>query len=378
MELERAKSYTNHIMKVLWLFNHPAPYKIDFFNLLGEKVELTVLFERTSESDRSKAFYYEKAKTFQEIFVPGIHLGQHNSVSSYPVHYLKRHPFDIVVINGWSTFCEMKTIAYLQKHNIPYIFAINGGIAKINEPAWIRSLKTRYIPGAKAYLSPDSRSSSYLVFYGADPAKIHLYPYSTVFKKELAEKPLSLEERYALRKKEGIPGNELFVSVGSFIKRKNEMQLLRIWKSQPEDRLLLLIGNGPEKKAYLRYINENHLSNVRLMAYKPHGEILHYFALANASLFLTREDIYGHVVNECLSQGTPVIASGNANAALKLISQEKNGRLVELDSDRAIEKAIEEPFDPAVYDFALAQASQNTIEDMVAAHLAIFEEYLKA
>jgi glycosyltransferase involved in cell wall biosynthesis len=189
--------------------------------------------------------------------------------------------------------------------------------------------------------------------------------------------PLSLDERYALRKKEGIPGNELFVSVGSFIKRKNELQLLRIWKSQPEDRVLLLIGNGPQKKTYLRYIKDNHLSNVKIMAYKPHGEILHYFALANASLFLTKEDIYGHVVNECLSQGTPVIASGNANAALKLINQDQNGRLVELESDKSIEKAIEEPFPEAMYNAALEQASHNTIEAMVDAHLAAFAEYLR-
>jgi hypothetical protein len=377
MELKRRKSYTYRIMKVLWLFNHPAPYKVDFFNLLGSKVDLTVLFERTSEKGRPHSFYYEKAKSFKEIFIPAFPFGQYNNISSYPIHYLKHHDFDIIVINGWSSFSEMQTIRYLKKNNIPYIFAINGGIPKIEEPAWKRTLKTHYVPGAKAYLSPDTRSSQYLVYYGADPAKIFLYPYSTVFQSEMPAHPLSLDERYALRKKEGIPGNELFVSVGSFIKRKNELQLLRIWKSQPEDRVLLLIGNGPQKKTYLRYIKDNHLSNVKIMAYKPHGEILHYFALANASLFLTKEDIYGHVVNECLSQGTPVIASGNANAALKLINQDQNGRLVELESDKSIEKAIEEPFPEAMYNAALEQASHNTIEAMVDAHLAAFAEYLR-
>jgi hypothetical protein len=205
MELKRRKSYTYRIMKVLWLFNHPAPYKVDFFNLLGSKVDLTVLFERTSEKGRPHSFYYEKAKSFKEIFIPAFPFGQYNNISSYPIHYLKHHDFDIIVINGWSSFSEMQTIRYLKKNNIPYIFAINGGIPKIEEPAWKRTLKTHYVPGAKAYLSPDTRSSQYLVYYGADPAKIFLYPYSTVFQSEMPAHPLSLMNVTPCGKKKEFP-----------------------------------------------------------------------------------------------------------------------------------------------------------------------------
>jgi hypothetical protein len=55
-------------MKVLWLFNHPAPYKIDFFNELGKNVELTAIFERTAEGDRPRRSITRKPKTSKKSF----------------------------------------------------------------------------------------------------------------------------------------------------------------------------------------------------------------------------------------------------------------------------------------------------------------------
>jgi glycosyltransferase involved in cell wall biosynthesis len=363
-------------MKVLWLFNHPAPYKIDFFNLLGEQIDLTVLFERCSEDDRGPAFYYEKAKSFKEEIFHSLHLGVYNNYTAKPLHEIQKNHYDIIVINGWSTLSEMQCIAYLKKHKIPYIFAINGGIVKENEAHWKDRLKRKYLPGAKLYLSPDAHSADYLVHYGVDEQKIRLYPYATIFTSELVKEPLSKEERRLLRQEEGIEGEEVFLSAGSFIKRKNDLQLLEIWQKVSPEKTLLLMGDGPEKGTYESFIKEHHLSNVHILPFKPHPEVLRYFRMADASIFLTREDIYGHVVNECLSQGTPVISSTRANSALNLIVPEANGRLVNLEDERSILEAIEKPLAPTMGEEALQTAKANTLEKMVASHLAIFKDYL--
>jgi glycosyltransferase involved in cell wall biosynthesis len=365
-------------MKVLWLFNHPAPYKIDFFNTLGQKVELTAIFERTSEGDRKKEFYYEKAKTFKEIILSSIKFGDYNNYCPSILSALKKNKADLVIINGWSTLTEMKALRYLKRHHIPYIFAINGGIARENEAKWKKKLKEKYLPGATLYLSPDAHSSDYLTYYGVDPSKIRLYPYSTVFASEMASKPLNVEEKRAARLKEGIPGEELYLSVGSFIPRKNDMELLRYWTMMDPKKTLLLIGNGPEEKCYRDYIATNHLTNVMIKPFEPHKEILRYFAMADASVFLTKEDIYGHVVNECLSQGTPVIASLNANSARKLIQNGVNGYLVSLDKEEEIRQALQSPLAPSMGEKAIETAKGNTIEAMAEAHMRIFEEALKA
>jgi glycosyltransferase involved in cell wall biosynthesis len=368
----------NPVMKVLWLFNHPAPYKIDFFNTLGQKVDLTVIFERTSEGDRKKEFYYEKAKAFKEIILSSVKLGDYNNYCPCIIKMLKKNPADLIVVNGWSTLTEMKVLRYLKRHKIPYIFAINGGIARENEAGWKKRLKQKYLPGATLYLSPDPHSSDYLTYYGVDASKIRLYPYSTVFASEMAERPLTPAEKKAERLKEKIPGEEVYLSVGSFIPRKNDLQLLHYWTLMDPKKTLILIGNGPEEKTYREFIAEHHLSNVFIEGFRPHKEILHYFALADASLFLTKEDIYGHVVNECLSQGTPVIASLNANSARKLIQNGVNGYLLSLDNDEEIKAVLNKPITPEMGVKAIAAAKGNTIEAMSEAHLRIFEEALKA
>ena len=44
-------------MRVLIIFNHPAPYKVNAFNELAKYVDLTVIFERTKAKDRPDSFY---------------------------------------------------------------------------------------------------------------------------------------------------------------------------------------------------------------------------------------------------------------------------------------------------------------------------------
>lgn len=363
-------------MKVLWLFNHPAPYKIDFFNELGKKVDLTVIFERTTEGDRNKAFYYEKAISFKEIILSSMKFGDYNNFYPRILSEIKKNPADIIVVNGWSTLTEMKTIRYLQHHKIPYIFAINGGIAKEIEPAWKKRLKEKYLPGAKMYLSPDEFSSGYLAYYGVNPQAIVLYPYSTIYASEIASKPLNAAEKQALRSEKGIPGRRLFLSVGSFIPRKNDKELLGLWAKMPKEDTLMLIGDGQEKEDYERIVAEKNLTNVVIHPYLPHQEILHYFQMADASIFLTKEDIYGHVVNECLSQGTPVVASDKSNSAKNLIQNGKNGWLVPLSDEATILKALNSEFTEEMNQNALDTASNNTLEIMAKRHEEIFKEFL--
>ena len=43
-------------LKVLFLTNVPSPYRVDFFNALGELCELTVLFETKTAKSRNEAW----------------------------------------------------------------------------------------------------------------------------------------------------------------------------------------------------------------------------------------------------------------------------------------------------------------------------------
>ena len=68
--------------KVLIVFNHPAPYKVRLFNELSKHFDLHVIFERGSNSDRNKGFYFEEKYNFATHKVSGIKVGHEGFISS--------------------------------------------------------------------------------------------------------------------------------------------------------------------------------------------------------------------------------------------------------------------------------------------------------
>ena len=119
--------------KVLIVFNHPAPYKVRLFNELSKTFDLHVIFERDSASDRNKAFYFEDKYTFTTHKIKGLKVGREGLISSGVKKHLKHNKYDLVIMNGYSHYAEMKAIKYLQKHNVPYVLYINGGTIKEKE-----------------------------------------------------------------------------------------------------------------------------------------------------------------------------------------------------------------------------------------------------
>ena len=364
-------------MKILWLFNHPAPYKVDFFNELGKEVDLTVLFERASESDRNRLFYHSRATNFKPIFLKSLSLGAHNNIASGFLPYLKDRTYDIVVINGWSSFTEMKAIRYLKKRKIPYIFAINGGIVPQKEASWKRKLKTKMIGGASAYLCPDFESEKYLLHYGATKEAVTLFPYSTLYEREILNKPLNEEEKEKRKQTLGLPNKATYIAVGAFIERKNIAFLLsEVWSHVSKEKELLLIGEGPSKEKYLKIMKEKGLTNVHLLPFQPKDKILQYFSVSEMSLFLTKEDIYGHVVNESLSQGCPVLGSDASNAAKHLIKNGEDGYVFSLKDKESFIASLNKEIPLSMHEAALQVAKDNTLEKMTLAHLSFFERIL--
>ena len=53
------------MIKVLFVTNLPSPYRVEFFNELGKHVELTVIYERHSASDRDSKWKGTKANCFE-------------------------------------------------------------------------------------------------------------------------------------------------------------------------------------------------------------------------------------------------------------------------------------------------------------------------
>ncbi|MDY6431180.1 MAG: glycosyltransferase family 4 protein [Bacilli bacterium] len=364
-------------MNVLWIFNHPAPYKVKFFNELGKKCNLQVIFERDREGDRNDIFYSEKPYNFKSHICKSLKLGKVNNYTSDPVKFLKKNKYDLVVINGWYTLGERKVISYCKRHKIEYIFAINGGIVPKKELAIKRKIKTKYISGASLYLSPDLSSNKYLCHYGADEEKIRIFPYSNINERVILKNPLTKEEKQRLRKKYDLEGDEIFVTCGQFIERKNFLKLIEIWAQVPPNLSLYIIGEGPLKQQYLDKIKSLELKNVHILPFQESAKLFSIFSACDKFIFISKEDIYGQVVIEALSQGLPVIGSNNANALVKTITHNLNGVIVNINSDESILEGIKKKLPEEASEICLEEARKNTIENSSAFHIELFKEFIK-
>lgn len=372
---EREKKFNIIDMKVFWLFNHPAPYKVDLFNLLGQHIELTACFERVSEKGRNELFYNRPALSFRPITCTGIKFPAYQNYSTTPIKMLEDEHYDLIVINGYSTLTEMRTIDYLKKRNLPYHFCINGGIVKKHEFPLKKKWKEKCISGASGYLAPDENSAAYLVHYGAREDKITLYPYSTIFDSEILKEPLTKTEKRRIAEEEfSLLGDELYVSSGQFIKRKGFDRLIKLWGSMPKNARLAIAGEGEEKQNYLKLISRLNLTNVSLIPYLRKERELRLLSAANAFLFPTKEDIYGHVVNEALASGVPVISSKQSNAAKKLVKDGETGYLIDYKNQSEFLDAIEGVKTINMGQDCLRLAKENTLEKEEAAFLEYFQK----
>lgn len=349
-------------MKVLIVFNHPAPYKVHTFNSLAKLVDLTVIFERSKEGHRPDKFYNVHKKEFRNIVLRKCYMGKEGSYSPFVKKYIERFhkDYDIILMNGYSHIAEIKAIKYMHKNNIKFGLLINGGIAKRDNPIK-KLIKSSIIKKADYYISPNNISDSYLKYYGAKN-KIYRYVYSNIFEETIIEKPIL--DKTELRKKFNLPlDKRIFINSAQFIKRKNNMELISIFANRDEH--LLLVGDGVEKEKYQRYIEERNIKNVSLIPFMTKDELFDLMKACDGYITLSKEDIFGHTTIEAMSNGLPVISSNKVVSSVEYIKNGENGFIVSLNDIEGINKAIDQCDYKSMSENAIKTAKEITFEKTV-------------
>lgn len=358
-------------MKILIVFNHPAPYKVALFNGLSKNHDVHVIFERYKARNRNQHFYNEETYNFTLHKIKGLRLGNENHLSWGVVRHLKRHKYDLIIMNGYSTFTEMLALSYLKRKKIPYAFYINGGIVK-NDKKLVKKLKTYFISGAKTYFSPAEKANEYLIHYGAPADKIHIYPYSTVYEKDVLKEKIDDNTKKAYWKNRGVHGENYTICITSFIKRKNNLNLIKAWNVINPEKALILVGEGKEEKLYREYIQMHNLKNVYLLPFAKKDKVFEYLSHAHNAVYVSNYDIYGHVINEALAHGLNVLTNTKMVAAYQAIKDGENGYILKPNENLSgkIYLLFSADF------FNEATKSAVTIEESIRVHLEILEEKL--
>ena len=368
-------------MKVLYLTNIPSPYRVGFFQELGNYCDLTVLYELKAARDRDKDWKgKEEERTYREIFLSGVIKLTSSAWCPEVIRYLKDRSYDIVVVGGYSTPTGMHALRYLKRCRIPYILNSDGGFAGRGEPCIKKKLKTYFISNAQAYLSTGRECDKYLIYYGAEKTGIYHYPFTSLHEADIIESILKKEEKIKLRKELGIIEEKVILSVGSFIPRKGFDILMLAARNLDKTYGIYIIG-GIETEEYKEIRKQYELNTIHFLPFLKSKELRKYYHAADLFAFPTREDIWGLVINEAMAAGLPVVTTEKCIAGLELLKQ--CGKIVPVGNVQAMAEAIRQYFEneaamEKAAEDSLKKIREYTIENMADVHMKIFKEVLNA
>ncbi len=368
-------------MKVLFLTNIPSPYLIEFFNLLGKEVDLTVIFERKRATDRHDSWNHLKFDHFKAVFPFSIPIGVENALCPTIGFYLKKK-YDIVIIGTFSSPTGILAVMQMKFIKRNYFLFSEGGIAKTGKSIkeW---LKHKVIKNAPYYLSACQFGDEYFVHYGANPKNIYRIPFTTLYQKDIQnEEDIHLKKKL-LRKKFNIDLKTMvIVAVGRYIPLKSFETLIEVSSRIKHPHQTYIIGDGPLRSSYNELIKNKEVSHIHIMNQMDKEQLKEYYLVADLFILPTLHESWGLVVLEAMACGLPVITTKTCVAGLELIEEGINGYLFDpldhetLETD--IEKFISNP-DLLIQMQAnnLKKITYQTFENMLSVHMKIFNQYLE-
>lgn len=356
-------------MRILYLTNIPSPYRIDFFNKLSEKNEVTVLFERPFDKDRNKNWTKNKQIKFNAV-----HIEKKRDI----IKYLNLFKKDIIVITNYSDFNETLAIFYMKMKKIKFFLEIDGGIIK-NDNYLKKFLKKYLISSASRYLSPSSEADNYLINYGAKKEKIFRYNFSSVTETDLNKNLSLLDKKNELKKQLKITEDKVIIAVGQFIYRKGFDILIKASSKISGDVGIYIIGDNPSKE-YIDLCENVGTKNIHFVGFQDSESLKNYYVVSDLFVLPTREDIWGLVINEAISFGLPTITTNNCLAGLALIEDGQNGYIVDVDNVEQLASVInqvitDDNLQQQIRKNNLELAKEYTIENMTTMHEKIFGEF---
>ena len=362
---------TGRNTKVLFITNIPSPYRVDFFNELGKRCALTVLFERNASSERDERWKSNTFVNFKGIMLRGRKIDVDKSISFDVIHYLSKKKFDEIVVANAATPTGMIAIQYMKTMRIPYWIEGDGGFVSA-ENILKKTIKQHFIGGAKGYFSTSEMHDAYYKKYTSNHAHIIRYPFSSIKEDDIFQLPASDKEKRELREKLGMIESKIVISVGQMIYRKGFDILFEAMKNISSDVGLYIIGGKPTKE-YTRFIEENQMGNLHIVDFKEREQLVLFYRASDLFVLPTREDVWGLVVNEAMAAGLPIITTLKCGAGLELVKEGSNGFLVPAEAPDVLTERINAILCDMELQFAMANASLEiihsyTIEKMADTH----------
>ncbi len=359
------------MIKLLLYTNSPAPYRVDFFNLLGKQIDLKVIYQDKTSIERNSDWFSYDFNNFTTEFL---------NVSSYKNFFQIKYKLkktindfnpDVIFNCDYSSAGGIALSRIAKNKNIPLVIEADGGLPK-DFNFIIKNIIKHELCLADYCLSSSDMTDEYFLYYGVSIKKLYRYTFTSLKKVEI--------ENNMKNCRTIINDKIKLLSVGQIIHRKGYDLLLEILADFKDDVECLIVGGNITENLKL-IVDKHQLNNVKFIDYKPKEELNEIYRNADMFVFPTREDIWGLVINEAISFKLPILSSDNCLAGCHFVNNYDCGMLFEneniQDLKDKLRKMINDKNQLSVYSENCILANKNNdMETMVEDHMIFLNKFI--
>lgn len=328
-------------MRVAIVSEFCPPYRTGFYEEFTDRFDSKVFFCDTKDSWRAFG-------DFPYVELSNIQLRDRYAIAPSLFLALRRYDPDVIVGSPVEGFGGQASYAYSVATGTPFILWTGEWHLPLTTLRTITfPLISRIYRGADAIAVYGPHIKQYLVDLGISDRKISI-AWNTVDTSKF-ESPQ--EDTRELKKELNIPlDSPICLFVGRMVRSKGVQYLIDAFDevrdqvdSEPH---LLLVGDGDDYDAFERQASE--VPNSTLTGYVDNDQLPAYYAAADCFILPSVQtavfrEPWGLVVNEAMSSGTPVIATGQVGAAAGgIVEHGVNGYVVPERNSSALADRLQE------------------------------------
>lgn len=353
-------------MKILYLTNIHNPYRGEFFEQLGSKCDLTVLFEERGDSTRDASWFEGVcAKNYSEVFLPD---GDNRIVSRSMLDQIAQG-WSLVVVGCYHSLRQMAAIEYMKRRKI--LYAVNSdGLVFNNGNAVVRAIRRHVLMGADSYLIAGETCVPSLVRLAGPASKIMPYPLTSLTSCRINALTACSCKR----------DSQTVLVAGQFADYVGLDVVLGAAQELDQRLCFRFVGTGGKTKEFMSLVERSGLDNIEVIPFLSHDQLIKEYQTAGLFVHPSRQECWGLAINEAAACGCPIVSTWGSGAAVEFVSHIYPKLLAEPDSCESLASAINAFFrlpDSEKKDYSLflkEKSAQYTIEEMVKAHLDLFAE----
>ena len=299
---------------VAYWSNIPAPYVVERFNALARRGNLRfeAWFSARRAPDRSWRVD-ERTWAFDYEYLP--RGGVRRATVALPTPLFRRRlPQLIVGLHADPAVLASFPLFRLRGVRTAF-WMMTTYDSWVRRRGWKEAVKKSAFSSVDGILTTGRDGRASALRYGASPGALHVLPHFVDFDYFSAQRAVHRSARARIRAELGVSG-VTYIYVGRLWRGKGLDDLLTAFaalqREVPQPVSLLLVGDGVDEDRFRERCRREHVRNVVFTGFRQREELPAMYAAGDVFVFPTLGDPFGHVVEEAMSSGLPVITTDAA------------------------------------------------------------------